>query len=166
MHSQQQQPPNDQLATAETNAPSALRQKGHSAINRVDHKNQPRSSSGQKRRFGAAGILNVLLTNVVLQCLLATSVVTVTIATLISQVVNACLGYTIYGKLVFRAKGLRHHQPLLRYLILMTALWLLNAGGIEAGKALGMNRNLAAAALIPCLAIVSFTIQKYMIFRQ
>ncbi len=135
-------------------------------IELVSHKNQPRSSSGQKRRFGAAGILNVLLTNVVLQCLLATSVVTVTIATLISQVINACLGYAIYGKLVFRAKGLRHHQPLLRYLILMTALWLLNAGGIEAGKSLGMNRNLAAAALIPCLAIVSFTIQKNVIFRQ
>ena len=61
-------------------------------IELVSHKSRPRSSSGQIRRFGAAGILNVLLTNVVLQCLLATSVVTVTIATLISQIINACLG--------------------------------------------------------------------------
>ena len=107
----------------------------------------------------------MLLTNLVLQGLLASNVVTVAAATLISQAINTCLGYAIYGKMVFRAQGLRHHRPLLRYLLLMTAMWLLNAAGIEAGEALGVNRNLAAGALIPCLAVVSFGAQKYWVFR-
>ena len=127
---------------------------------------QPKRQRGQKRRFGAAGLLNVLITNAVLQFLLASNLVAVAVATLISQAINTCLGYAIYGKLVFRAKGMRHHRPLLRYLLLMTAMWLLNAAGIETGESFGIQRNLAAAALIPCLAVISFAAQKYWVFRQ
>ena len=124
--------------------------------------NRPR---GQKRRFGAAGVANVLITNLVLQALLASSVVGVTTATLISQLINTCLGYAIYGKMVFKAEGLRHHRPLLSYLLLMTWMWLLNTAGIAGGEALGINKNLAAAGLIPCLAVISFVAQKYWVFR-
>ena len=125
-------------------------------------KNQQR---GQKRRFGAAGVANVLITNLVLQALLASSVVGVTAATLISQLINTCLGYAIYGKMVFKAEGLRHHRPLLSYLLLMTGMWLLNAAGIAGGETWGINKNLAAAGLIPCLAMLSFFAQKYWVFR-
>lgn len=125
----------------------------------------PKRQRGQKRRFGAAGIINVLLTNLVLQVLLASSIVSVTAATLISQLINTCLGYAIYGKMVFKAQGLRHHRPLLRYLLLMTAMWLLNTVGIEFGDTVGLNKNLAAAGLIPCLAVLSFFAQKYWVFR-
>lgn len=123
------------------------------------------SPRGQKRRFGAAGLLNVLITNAVLQMLLVSNLASIAVATLISQVINAGLGYTIYGKLVFKAKGLRHHRPLLRYILLMTALWLLNAAGIEAGASVGVQKNLAAGALIPCLAVISFCGQKYWVFK-
>ena len=125
----------------------------------------PKRQRGQKRRFGAAGIVNVLLTNLVLQVLLASSIVSVTAATLISQLINTCLGYAIYGKIVFKAQGLRHHRPLLRYILLMTAMWLLNTVGIEFGATVGLNKNLAAAGLIPCLAVLSFIAQKYWVFR-
>ena len=101
----------------------------------------------------------------VLQFLLASSVVSVTAATLISQLINTCLGYAIYGKMVFKAEGLRHHRPLLRYLLLMTAMWLLNTAGIEFGETVGLNKNLTAAGLIPCLAVLSFYAQKYLVFR-
>ena len=121
--------------------------------------------SGQKRRFGAAGVINVLLTNIVLQVLLASSLASVTVATLISQLINSCLGYAIYGKVVFQAKRLKHHRRLIRYLLLMIGIWVLNTGGIEAGEALGLNRNLSAAALVPILAVVSFTLQKYWVFE-
>ena len=124
--------------------------------------NRPR---GQKRRFGAAGVTNVLITNLVLQALLASSMVGITAATLISQLINTCLGYAIYGKMVFKAEGLRHHRPLLSYLLLMTVMWLLNAAGIAGGEALGINKNVAAAGLIPCLAVLSFFAQKYWVFR-
>ena len=124
-----------------------------------------KSQRGLKRRFGAAGIINVLVTNLVLQVLLASSIVSVTAATLISQVINTCLGYAIYGKVVFKAQGLRHRRPLIRYLLLMTAMWLLNTVGIEFGDTVGVNKNLAAAGLIPCLAVLSFFAQKYWVFR-
>ena len=146
-------------------APSAVVQKGLFYDSEPQPGEQPEKKRGQKRRFGAAGLLNVLITNAVLQILLASNLVAVTMATLISQVINTCLGYAIYGKLVFRAKGLRHHRPLLRYLLLMTAMWLLNAAGIEAGESFGIQRNLAAAALIPCLAVISFGAQKYWVFK-
>ncbi|CAK22620.1 Hypothetical protein with transmembrane domains [Synechococcus sp. WH 7803] len=107
----------------------------------------------------------MLITNAVLQILLASNLVAVTMATLISQAINTGLGYAIYGKLVFKAKGLRHHRPLLRYLLLMTVMWLLNAAGIEAGAGVGIQKNLAAAALIPCLAVISFGAQKYWVFK-
>ena len=101
-----------------------------------------------------------------LQVLLASSIVSVTAATLISQLINTCLGYAIYGKMVFKAQGLRHHRPLLRYLLLMTArlLWH-RRQRIEFGDTVGLNKNLAAAGLIPCLAVLSFFAQKYWVFR-
>jgi len=125
----------------------------------------PNQARGQKRRFGAAGIANVLITNLVLQALLASSIVGVTTATLISQLINTCLGYAIYGKIVFKTQGLRHHRPLLSYLLLMTVMWLLNAGCIAGGEALEINKNLTAAGLVPCLAMLSFFAQKHWVFR-
>lgn len=119
---------------------------------------------GEKRRFGVAGITNVILTNLALQALLLSNLVGVTTATLISQVINSVLGYAIYGKMVFKQHEFKHYQPL-RYLSLMTTLWLINATGIEGCEALNINRNLAAAALIPFLAVISYCGQKYWVFR-
>ena len=121
---------------------------------------------GQKRRFGAAGLCNVLVTNLVLQMLLASNSVSVLAATLISQAVNTSFGYTIYGKVVFQAQGLRNQRPIIRYLALMTAMWLLNTAGIDIGTTLGISKNIAAAALIPCLAALSYSAQKYWVFKQ
>jgi putative flippase GtrA len=147
-------------------APSAMVQEGIFLGSDPAQSKEPERRRGQKRRFGAAGLLNVLVTNAVLQFLLASNLVTVVMATLISQVINTGLGYAIYGKLVFRAKGLRHHRPLFRYLLLMTAMWILNAAGIETGEGFGIQKNLAAAALIPCLAVISFCAQKHWVFKQ
>ena len=157
VNSQRPAQPSGSEASVNILSPSSIKHRGTKS--KIEYKR------GQKRRFGAAGIINVLLTNLVLQFLLASNTTTVTAATLISQVINTCLGYAIYGKMVFRARGLRNHQPLLRYLVLMTAMWLLNTMGIEAGKAISINQNIAAAALIPCLAVVSFLGQKYWVFK-
>ena len=123
------------------------------------------STRGRKRRFGAAGIINVAITNLVLQLLLASNLVSVLLATLISQGVNTTFGYLIYGKLVFKTKGLRHHRPVLKYLSLMIGIWLLNSGLIEAGESEGINSNLIAAGLIPVLAVISYAVQKSWVFR-
>jgi len=121
--------------------------------------------SGQKRKFGLAGITNVILTNAVLQALLASNVVNIAVATLTSQAVNTIFGYSIYGKLVFRAQGLRQKKPVIRYTLLMTAMWILNTGGIELGATANIGKNIAALAMVPILAVLSYIAQKNWVFR-
>lgn len=121
---------------------------------------------GQKRRFGIAGIINVLITNAALQALLASNFVSIALATLISQSINTILGYAIYGKLVFRSKELRQRKPVIRYIIIMIGMWLLNAAGIEVGSAFGLDKNAAAIMMVPCLAVLSYIAQKYWVFRK
>ncbi len=121
--------------------------------------------SGQKRRFGLAGITNVILTNAVLQALLASNVVNIAVAAFASQAVNTILGYTIYGKLVFRAQRLRQKKPVIRYTLLMTAMWILNTGGIELGATANISKNIAALAMVPILAVLSYIAQKNWVFR-
>ena len=121
---------------------------------------------GQKRRFGVAGIINVILTNAALQALLASNLANVAVATLISQSINTILGYIIYGKLVFGAKGLRQRDPVIRYGLLMIAMWLLNTIGIELGSVLSLSKNAAAIVMIPFLAVLSYLGQKHWVFRK
>ena len=121
---------------------------------------------GQKRRFGVAGISNVLITNAALQALLASNLASVAVATLISQSINTILGYAIYGKLVFGAKGLREKEPVIRYGVLMIAMWILNATGIELGAAMSLSKNAAAIVMVPCLAVISYIAQKHWVFRK
>jgi len=121
---------------------------------------------GQKRRFGVAGIINVIITNAALQTLLASNLASVAVATLISQSINTILGYAIYGKLVFGAKGLRGKEPVIRYGVLMITMWLLNAAGIELGTTLSLSKNSAAILMVPCLAVLSYISQKYWVFRK
>ena len=121
---------------------------------------------GQKRRFGIAGIINVIITNAVLQALLASNIPSIALATLISQSINMILGYSIYGKLVFRAKGLKQKKPFIRYALLMIGMWLLNAIGIELGAAVSLSRNIAALFMVPCLAVLSYIGQKRWVFSK
>ena len=127
---------------------------------------ESKKPKGQKRRFGVAGIINVLITNAALQALLASNLASVAVATLISQSINTILGYAIYGKLVFGAKGLRGKEPVIRYGVLMIAMWLLNAVGIELGIALSFSKNSAAILMVPYLAVLSYSIQKHWVFRK
>ena len=122
--------------------------------------------SGQKRRFGTAGIINVLITNAVLQALLASSLVSMPAATMISQGVNTSLGYIIYGKIVFKSGDLRHHLSIVKYIILMISVWFINTIGISLGEALSINKNLTAVGMIPILAVLSFLGQKYWVFNR
>ena len=120
---------------------------------------------GRKRRFGAAGIANVAVTNLVLQVLLLVPALPSWLCTLISQLINGTAGYILYGKFVFRATSLRRIKPGSRYAIGQLALWLLNWGGLILGERAGLPRSFTAILAIPILAITSYTIQKYWVFN-
>jgi len=120
------------------------------------------AQTGRKRRFLGYGALNVLLTNLVLQGLLL--VVNTGLATLLSQVLNVTLGFVLYGKRVFRVPRLQKRAAL-RYLLLALLMWWLNWLAITTLVSSGLQRNLAALLLVPCLAAVSYGVQKLVVFR-
>lgn len=121
-------------------------------------------SNGRKRRFGSAGIANLIITNLVLQALLLVPAIPAAICTLASQAVNGSLGYAIYRGWVFEARSTAHLHSLPRYLALLGALWLANYALISAGSLLEIPRNLMALLVVPLLALGSYLIQKNWVF--
>ena len=112
------------------------------------------------------GVANVALTNALLQLLLISPIATVGLATLLSQLFNGVFGFAIYGKIVFNAKGMRSGFSGLRYLVLMSLMWLCNWTGIELLKATNLSANLSGLLMIAPLAGISYCTQKYWVFRK
>jgi len=117
--------------------------------------------AGRKRRFLLFGVVNVLLTNGALLLLL--HLVTIGLATFLSQLLNLVLGYWLYGKRVFRVErfALRSAGA---YGGLAASLWLLNWLGIRLLSGAGLPRGWAALALVPLLAALSYGVQKTLVF--
>ena len=118
--------------------------------------------AGRKRRFLLFGVVNVLLTNGALLLLL--QLVTIGLATFLSQLLNLVLGYWLYGTRVFRVErvALRSAGA---YGGLAASLWLLNWLGIRLLSGAGLPRGWAALALVPLLAVLSYGVQKTLVFR-
>jgi len=125
----------------------------------------PSSFAGQKRRFLLAGVGNVLLTNALLQILLFTKVIDIGFATFFSQVFNGCLGFFVYGNLVFASSGVKKLRGFDRYWVLMTIIWIMNWFGISLLHRLGINKGLAGLTMIFPLACLSYCLQKTWVFR-
>jgi hypothetical protein len=121
-------------------------------------------SGGTKRRFGAAGLSNVLLTNGALQLLLHHHVPVIT-ATLIAQIFNGIYGYISYGKIAFRSSLLKA-STLGRYSLLATGLWLSNWAGIQLFVQHGIPKSVGALLMVPLLAISSFVVQSVWVFAK
>lgn len=123
------------------------------------------TATGQKRRFVAFGLLNLVLTNLLLQAMLALGLLT-GLATFLSQFFNVLFGYYIYGSFVFRVQ--KPHSlfgpSALRYGLLALFLWWGNWAGIQLLVHFGWSREIAALALIIPLAAVSYGFQKWMVF--
>ena len=126
----------------------------------------PNSKQGQKRRFVLAGLANVGLTNALLQLLLISPVVDVGLATLLSQFFNGFFGFTIYGKIVFNAQGMRSDCYGTRYLALMGLVWLCNWTGIELLKSANFSASASGLLMIAPLAGISYIIQKNWVFKR
>ena len=109
---------------------------------------------------------NVGLSNALLQLLLVSPVISVGLATLLSQFFNGIFGFAIYGKIVFNAHGMHTDCSGLRYLALMGLLWLCNWAGIELLKAANVSANASGLLMIAPLAGISYITQKNWVFRQ
>lgn len=120
---------------------------------------------GRKRRFGIAGILNILITNIILQLSLSAGM-SIAISTLTSQIFNGLCGYFLYGTLVFRQGNSRTWVTPLRYGVMFMGLWFSNWAGISFLHNWVTSRNVAAILMIPLLAILSYITQKYWVFTS
>ena len=123
-------------------------------------------TKGQKRLFLFWGIINLFITNLFLQfILLSYNSIPTSTDTFLSQLINMVLGYIMYSKLVFKNKNLFNKNFIFKYLLLMSIIWLINSFCINILVLIGIIRNLSALILIPFLAIISFLMQKYFVFK-
>ena len=77
----------------------------------------------KKKLFLGYGILNFLITHIILQVSLL--LIPTILATVLSQFTNLIIGFYLYGKKVFKYNGL-NNLVFKKYFFLATILWLLN----------------------------------------
>ena len=117
----------------------------------------------ERKDFLIWGICNVFFTNIFLQILLI--FLEIKTSTFLSQLFNILFGYLIYSKKVFKVKKYSF-KKLFFYIILAFASWIFNWITITKLNYLGLSVSLAAIIVIPLLALNSYLIQKYLIFKK
>tara|TARA_Y100000739_G_C20439021_1_gene386962 strand:+ start:89 stop:466 length:378 start_codon:yes stop_codon:yes gene_type:complete len=117
---------------------------------------------GQKKLFLVYGILNFLITNIILHITLL--FLPTIIATVLSQTVNLLIGYYIYGKKVFKIENLNKFV-FEKYFLLALSLWIFNFALIQSFFYIGVNKNITAIFIIPLLVVISYYFQRYFVFR-
>ena len=130
---------------------------------KIDFKYFKLSSKGRKRLFLFYGIINFLITNLVLHLLLL--VIPIFLATIASQITNLIIGFYLYGKKVFKMKNLTY-QEFRKYILLASFNWTLNFISIRFMYENGINKNLAAIFTIPFLVLISYSFQRKYIFNK
>lgn len=128
---------------------------------KIDFKYFKLPSQSRKRLFLFYGIINFLITNLVLHLLLL--VIPIFLATIASQITNLIIGFYLYGKKVFKMKNLTY-QEFRKYILLASFNWTLNYISIRFMYENGINKNLAAIFTIPFLVLISYSFQRKYIF--
>ena len=117
--------------------------------------------NNKKVLFLIYGLVNVLLTNLLLQILLL--FFPIFFATLLGQIFNLNFGFYIYGLKVFKVKFLGK-KIYLKYLFLHLLIWILNWFLINLLYSFNISKNLAALFVVPFLALISYIYQKNIVF--
>ena len=115
----------------------------------------------EKKLFIFYGLLNVFFTNLILQ--IGLFFFPILLATFLSQMFNLNFGYYIYGKKVFKVNKLKKRH-FVNYILLNFILWNMNWLLISFLNLYYVSRNISALIVIPLLALLSYTSQKYLIF--
>ena len=120
--------------------------------------------NNEKIKFLYYGSLNTILSNIVLQILLLFE--KISIATLISQILNLILGYFLYGSRVFGIKKFSK-QKFTLYCFLALSSWQINWIIISLlSHRFNLSSNLSAIINLPIIAIWSYFVQKNYIFKK
>ena len=117
----------------------------------------------KKTLFFLLGIVNVFLTNLIIQILLI--FLKTFYATFIGQLFNFLFGFYFYGKNVFKVNSLNKYH-LKKYFLLNIIIWNLNWSMISFLTSFGFSKNVIAFILIAPLASLSYIIQKYIVFKR
>ena len=112
-------------------------------------------------RFIFYGLLNLFLTNLVIQILLF--FIDSIFATLIGQIINCYLGFNFYCYRVFKIKNFKISY-LIKYIFLHLSLWNLNWLLIEFFYNYNFSKNMVSLLLVPFLAFLSYFSQKKIVF--
>ena len=116
-----------------------------------------------KFKFIFFGIINTILTNLILQIGLLS--LTTVLATFFSQTFNFLFGYCIYSTKVFRVGSFKL-KFFLKYILLILFSWNASWLTIDYLFSYGISKNLTAVLIIPPLALFSYCIQKYFVFKN
>ena len=102
-----------------------------------------RKKGGIKTLFLIFGLINVLLTNLIIQIFLV----------------------FLYGKKVFGLKTLNQFH-LYKYILLNIFIWNLNWILISNLNFIGFSKNVVALILLPPLALISYLFQRKIVFTK
>ena len=118
----------------------------------------------KKTLFFLFGVVNVFLTNLIIQILLI--FLNTLYATFIGQLFNFLFGFYFYGKNVFNVKSLNKYH-FKKYFLLNIFLWNLNWITISYFSfSFGVSKNIIAFFVIAPIALFSYIIQKYIVFNR
>jgi len=122
-----------------------------------------RFKDSKKKLFVIFGLINLFLTNIILQFLLL--IVPTVLATFFSQLFNFLFGFYVYGKKVFEVKYL-NKKHFMKYFLLSILVWNINWLTINYVSRFVYSKNMIALLLVPPLALISYISQKYFVFRN
>ena len=114
-------------------------------------------------KFLFLGIVNTILTNLILQ--IGLFVFPTVLATLLSQMFNLLFGYHFYSTKVFKV-GSKKLGFFVKYIFMILLLWNLTWITIDYLYSYGISKNLTAILIIPPLALFSYCMQKYFVFKN
>jgi len=126
-------------------------------------KSKNRYKGPKKKLFVILGLINLLLTNIILQFLLL--IVPTIYATFVSQIFNFLFGFYLYGKKVFKVNYLKK-KHFIKYFLLCIIVWNINWLTINYISMFAYSKNIIALLLIPPLALISYISQKYFVFKK
>ncbi len=115
-------------------------------------------------KFIFCGLINLILTNIILQLLLFFNTLTL-LATLISQLFNFFFGYFLYSTKVFE-RAFYKRAYFFRFIFLAIALWNMNWFSISYISNYNISRNIASLLIAPFLGVFSYYFQKRFIFSS